>query len=32
VLILSSRNLDGYAATVLAHPEGNAPGHLDHRL
>ncbi len=34
VLILSGRDLDGHAATatVLADPEGNAPGHVDHRL
>ncbi len=34
VLVLSGRDLDGHAATatVLADPEGNAPGHLDHRL
>ena len=33
-LVLSGRDLDGHAATatVLADPEGNAPGHLDHRL
>ncbi|WP_397381984.1 hypothetical protein [Prosthecobacter sp.] len=34
ILVLSGRDLDGHAATatVLADPEGNAPGHLDHRL
>ncbi len=34
VLVLSGRDLNGHAATatVLADPEGNAPGHLDHRL
>lgn len=34
VLVLSGRDLDGRAATttVLADPEGNAPGHLDHCL
>ena len=34
VLILSGRDLNGHAATVtvLADPEGNAPGHLDHCL
>ncbi len=34
ILVLSGRDLTGHAATVtvLADPEGNAPGHLDHRL
>ena len=34
ILDLSGRDLDGHAATagVLADPEGNAPGHLDHHL
>jgi hypothetical protein len=34
VLVLSGRDRDGHAATitVLADPEGNGPGHLDHRL
>ena len=34
ILVLSGRDLDGHAAavTVFADPEGNAPGHLDHRL
>jgi hypothetical protein len=34
VLGLSGRDRDGQAATitVLADPEGNCPGHLDHRL
>jgi hypothetical protein len=34
VLVLSGRDLNGHAATaaVLADPEGNAPGHLDHHL
>lgn len=34
ILVLSGRDLDGQAATatVLAEPEGNGPGHLDHRL
>jgi hypothetical protein len=34
ILVLSDRDLDGHAATaaVLADPEGNAPGHLDHHL
>jgi len=34
VLVLSGRDLDGHAATatVLADPEGNAPGHLNHHL
>ena len=34
ILVLSGRDLDGHAAnaTVLADPEGNGPGHLDHRL
>ena len=33
VLVLSGRDLNGHAAAtaaVLADPEGNAPGHLDH--
>jgi hypothetical protein len=34
ILVLSGCDLDDHAATatVLADPEGNAPGHLDHRL
>jgi hypothetical protein len=34
VLVLSGRDRDGHAATitVFADPEGNGPGHLDHRL
>ena len=34
ILVLSGCDLDGHAATaaVLADPEGNAPGHLDHHL
>ena len=34
VLVLSGRDLKGHAATatVLADPEGNGPGHLDHNL
>ena len=34
VLILTGWDRDGNAAsaTVLADPEGNAPGHLDHNL
>jgi hypothetical protein len=34
ILVLSGLDLDGHAvtATVLADPEGNASGHLDHRL
>ena len=34
VLVLSGRDLNGQAATatVLADPEGNGPGHLDHQL
>ncbi len=34
ILVLSGRDFDGHAATavVLADPEGNAPGHLDHHL
>ncbi len=34
ILVLSGRDQNGHAATatVLADPEGNAPGHLDHRL
>ena len=34
ILVLSGRDIDGHAATatVLADPEGNAPGHLDHHL
>jgi hypothetical protein len=34
VLLLSGRDRDGNAATatVLADPEGNGPGHLDHNL
>jgi hypothetical protein len=34
VLALSGRDRDGHTATitVLADPEGNAPGHLDHLL
>lgn len=34
ILVLSGHDLEGHAATatVLADPEGNAPGHLDHRL
>ena len=34
VLVLSGRDRDGQAATitVLADPEGNGPGHLDHNL
>jgi hypothetical protein len=34
VLVLSGRDRDGQTATitVLADPEGNGPGHLDHRL
>ena len=34
ILVLTGRDLDGRAATatVLADREGNAPGHLDHRL
>jgi hypothetical protein len=34
ILVLSGRDLGGHSATaiVLADPEGNAPGHLDHHL
>ena len=34
ILVLSGRDGDGHAATatVLADPEGNGPGHLDHCL
>ena len=34
VLVLSGHDNDGNAATatVLADPEGNGPGHLDHNL
>ena len=34
VLVLTGRDLSGHAATVtvLAYPEGNGPGHLDHQL
>ena len=34
VLLLAGRDRDGNAATlaVLADPEGNGPGHLDHNL
>ncbi len=34
ILVLSGRDQNGNAATatVLADPEGNAPGHLDHYL
>ena len=34
ILVHSGRDLDGHVstATVLADPEGNGPGHLDHRL
>ena len=34
VLLLTGRDRDGNAATatVLADPEGNGPGHLDHNL
>lgn len=34
VLVLDGQDLDGNAAAVavLADPEGNGPGHLDHRL
>ncbi len=34
VLVLSGRDLNGHAATatVLADPEGNGPGHLEHNL
>jgi hypothetical protein len=34
VLVLTGRDRDGNAATaaVLADPEGNGPGHLDHNL
>lgn len=34
ILVLSGRDQNGQAATaiVLADPEGNGPGHLDHRL
>jgi len=34
VLLLNGRDRDGNAATVtvLADPEGNGPGHLDHYL
>ncbi len=34
VLVLSGRDRDGNTATitVLADPEGNSPGHLDHNL
>ncbi len=34
ILVLSGRDQNGNAATatVLADPEGNGPGHLDHRL
>jgi hypothetical protein len=34
ILVLSGRDLDCHAATaaVLADPEGNGPGHLDHHL
>jgi hypothetical protein len=34
ILVLSGRDLTGHAATVtvLADPEGNGPGHLDHNL
>jgi hypothetical protein len=34
VLLLNGKDRDGNAAivTVLADPEGNGPGHLDHNL
>ena len=34
ILLLSGSDRDGNAttATVLADPEGNGPGHLDHKL
>jgi hypothetical protein len=34
VLLLNGQDRDGNAATatILAHPEGNGPGHLDHNL
>ena len=34
ILVLSGRDSDGHVvtATVLADPEGNGPGHLDHCL
>jgi hypothetical protein len=34
ILLLNGRDRDGNAATVtvLADPEGNGPGHLDHYL
>ena len=34
ILVLTGHDQNGHAATatVLADPEGNAPGHLDHRL
>jgi hypothetical protein len=34
VLLLERQDRDGHAATVavLADPEGNGPGHLDHNL
>ncbi len=34
VLLLSGRDLSGHTATVtvLADPEGNGPGHLNHNL
>jgi hypothetical protein len=34
ILVLSGRDQNGHAATatVLADPEGNAAGHLDHNL
>ncbi|MDR3405875.1 MAG: hypothetical protein P4L99_25545 [Chthoniobacter sp.] len=34
VLLLNGRDRDGNASTVtvLADPEGNGPGHLDHNL
>lgn len=34
ILVFSERDQNGHAATatVLADPDGNAPGHLDHNL
>ena len=34
VLVLSGRDREGFMATVrvMADPEGNGPGHLDHSL
>ncbi|MCB1278857.1 hypothetical protein [Prosthecobacter sp.] len=34
ILVLTGSGVDGHAATatLLADPQGNAPGHLDHNL